>query len=96
MFQRLGSKRDQLADLERIEELVRNHFKLDPADLVLPALESSRVPGMPQNETVVRFWKGAQRYRLRLFKPLPEVSLSDLPAAWLLPSLIDDGDPDCC
>ena len=65
--------------------------------IVLVSEEASGVPGFPARDTTVRFWTDRDtRYRLRIFKPAAEISETDLPVIWLLPSLIDDGDPDCC
>lgn len=97
MFQRLGGRTGNLAQLDRIECLVRARFELDAADLVLVSEEPGRLPGFPPWDTTVRFWSGdGVRYRLRVFKPAAEVDAADLPVAWLLPGLIDDGEPDCC
>ncbi len=97
MFQRFGGRPGNLAHLDRVEALVRARFALAPDLLVLVAEERTRLPGFPPAETVVRFWTGPDtRYRLRFFKPAAGVAPADLPPAWLLPSLIDDGDPDCC
>ncbi len=46
---------------------------------------------------MITFWADAQvRYRYRVFKPAREVCEGDLPVRWLKPSLLDDGDADCC
>jgi nitrate reductase delta subunit len=97
MFQRLGGKPENLAHLERIEEAVRTRFRLPDDALVLVSEERSDTPGFPAHDTTVRFWTDPdRRYRLRIFKPVRDITPADLPVAWLLPSLLDDGDPDCC
>ncbi|POF34513.1 hypothetical protein [Roseibium marinum] len=97
MFQRLGGRTRNVAHLERIETAVRKHFSLAENDLVLVSEENLRVPGFPACCTLVRFWKGPERrYRIRIFEPVSRVSETDLPVTWLLPSLTDDGEPDCC
>ena len=88
--------RDQLPALQAVEALLRARFALEPADIVLVRQERPTQPGFPQVETAATFWRGDQRYRLRLFKPAAEVGAEDLPPRWLLPSLIDDGLGDCC
>ena len=42
------------------------------------------------------FWKQETRYRLKIFSPIAEVKNDDLPLTWLLPSLEDTGELDCC
>ncbi len=97
MFQRFGGKPDNLVHLDRVEAMVRALFALPADQIVLVSEEASGVPGFPARDTTVRFWTDRDtRYRLRIFKPAAEISETDLPVIWLLPSLIDDGDPDCC
>ena len=97
MFQRLGGKPDNVIHLDRIETLVRHRFALPASQIVLVSEELCTTPGFPPCDTTVRFWTNRDtRYRLRIFKPAAEIGAPDLPVAWLLPSLIDDGEPDCC
>jgi len=97
VFQRFGAKPENVEFLSRIEGWTRARFGLDPADIVLVSEEASGLPGFPALDTTVRFWTDPiTRYRLRVFKPARDVVADDLPPAWLLPALIDDGDPDCC
>lgn len=97
MFRPLTADRADLDHLERIETWIRARFDLRARDLVLVSQEVSGQPGFPPLETVVLFWTGGGlRHRIRLFKPAAEVTEADLPVAWLLPSLVDDGDADCC
>ncbi len=86
-----------LADLERIEAWTRERFALAATDIVLVSEQDNRLPGFPACETVITFWADAQvRYRYRVFKPARDVCEGDLPVRWLKPSLLDDGDADCC
>ena len=96
MFRRPAARPGNLAELERVEALVRARFGLDPADLVFVSEEDPRRPGYPALETVVLFWAGGERHRLRVFRPVAEVGAQDLPPAWLRPALLDDGEGDCC
>jgi hypothetical protein len=97
MFQRLGGTPDNLIHLDRIEALVRARFALPSDQIVLVSEDPCTIPGFPPRDTTVRFWTDREtRYRLRIFKPAAKIGAPDLPVAWLLPSLIDDGDPDCC
>jgi len=46
------------------------------------------VPGCPPLETVIAFWlEDAQRRHFKVFKPLEDVVLDDLPPAWLRDAL---------
>ena len=97
MFRRLAAQPSELPDLDRVEALIRDHFGLGADAIVLIAEERPDAPGLPPVATTVRFWAdAATRYRLKIFKPVAEVGVADLPARWLLPSLIDDGDTECC
>ena len=96
MFQRLAGDPRNLVHLHRIEAAVRDRFALVPDALVLVREDLTRLPGFPPREVVIRFWIDETRYRLRIFRPAAEITGADLPVAWLLPGLIDDGDPDCC
>lgn len=81
---------------ERIRSGVRTRFALSAAAVIVVAEQRCLVPGCPPVETVVTFWDDAgQRYRIRFFKPLPEVTDADLPPGWLLAGLADDGDTAC-
>ena len=88
-----------LAAAERVEQLTRQRFNL-ARDAVVVAVEiACQVPGCPPVETAIAFW-GADgtRYRYKIFKPIAAVTADDLPVTWLLPSLVDHGEPgcDCC
>lgn len=96
MFQRLGGNPDNLVHLERVEDEIRARFGLVDDDLVLVSEAASGLPGFPDLDTTIRFWSDGQRYRVRVFKPVRDVAAADLPVAWLKPSLVDDGDADCC
>lgn len=96
MFRKRVVSGDLLARFEEIENWLRERFDLVPHDVVLVSQEPPRHPGFPPSETLIVFWKGEERYRLRIFKSAFEVERSDMPLAWLLPSLLDDGAADCC
>lgn len=96
MFQRLGAVPGNLVHLDRIEAIVRDRFALTASELVLVTEDPGLVPGHPPRLVTIRFWKDRVRYRFRIFKPAAGVGQDDMPAAWLLRALIDDGDPDCC
>jgi hypothetical protein len=96
MFRKRRVSQHRLDGFQRLEFWVREAFGLQMADIVLVTEEKSRLPGYPEAETHVVFWKGEDRYRLRFFKPAEEVVRADLPPLWLLPTLLDDGNFECC
>ena len=96
MFRRASTSRDKLADLERVEAWTRARFGLHPDAVVIVTESPARQPGYPPLETTVLFWIGGERYRFTVFKPVAEVVEGDVPIAWLLPSLLDDGEAGCC
>ena len=95
MFRRLGGQPENLNHLRRVEGCVRKRFRLAEDALVLVSEERPLAPEFLARETVARFWVGAERYRLRIFKPASEIGVEDVLVGWLLPSLVDDGLPDC-
>lgn len=97
MFKPSFGNRTNLEHLERVERLTRDRFGLRGADLVIVSEEIGRKPGFPPLETLVLFWVAdGQRYRFRIFKPVAQVTVEDIPIKWMLPSLLDDGTSDCC
>lgn len=96
MFRRLGPGTDTLADISRVEALVRERFRVAESDLILVSQDPVTKPGFPPIETNVVFWKDRKRYRLKFFAPVSQVTAADLPVAWLLPALEDTGEAACC
>ncbi len=96
MFTRLGPTKDTLGDLSRVEGLVRARFGIGGSEIILVSQDPGENPGFPPLETNVIFWKNEQRHRLKIFTPVAHVMDRDLPVGWLLPSLEDTGDGDCC
>jgi hypothetical protein len=96
MFRRLGPEKDTLEDITRIEGLVRDRFRIGGSDIILVSQDPGTKPGFPPYETNVIFWKDEQRYRLKIFAPVSQVTDTDLPVDWLLPLLEDNGDSGCC
>lgn len=75
--------------------------KIQPSDgaTVMVAEINCQVPGCPPIETVIAFWSDPEtRYRIKIFKPVADVTEDDLPVSWLLPALLDEDDLgcDCC
>lgn len=96
MFRRLGPEKDTLADISRVEVLVRERFGIPESEIILVSQDPGAKPGFPPQETNVIFWKNQTRYRLKIFAPVATVGHADIPVGWLLPSLEDNGDADCC
>ena len=96
MFRRTKVERGRLEALERIEAWARDRFALVGDAIVLVSESPCLQPGYPPSETTVRFWIDGERYRLTVFKPADAIVASDLPVAWLLPALLDDGEAGCC
>jgi nitrate reductase delta subunit len=97
MFRPAIGKPENLEHLQRVERFTRDRFALCSTDLVIVSEEVSRKPGFPPLETLVVFWtQDGQRYRFRIFKAVAQVDAADIPIAWMLPSLLDDGTADCC
>lgn len=96
MLRRLGPIKGTLDDVCRVEGLVRERFGIGGADIVLVSEDPGMKPGFPPLETNVIFWKKEKRYRLKIFLPVSRVRDTDLPVRWLLPSLEDTGEADCC
>jgi nitrate reductase delta subunit len=83
----------------RVKAWTRKRFGLDPKTTIMAAQVSCDTPGCPPIETIVAFWgEDGARYRFKVFKPIAEVVYDDLPYAWLLPALFDDGGLglECC
>jgi len=96
MFRRFEPPQLATIEIIRVEDLIRAHFSITEYDLVLVSEDHSAKPGYPIYETNVVFWISQTRYRIKFFKRLAEVDLSDLPIRWLLPMHEDNGDNDCC
>ena len=90
---------DHAAALERVEAWTRLRFKLADDAVVLVSEIACGLPGCPPLETVVAFWtQGDARHQFKVFKPVVDVLMDDLPPAWLKDALIalDAIDSDCC
>jgi nitrate reductase delta subunit len=93
---RRGPERLQVID--RVAEWTRERFKLPQEATVFVSEIACPAPGCPPLETVVAFWIAEQRYQFKLFKPVAEVVVDDLPFAWLKDALaVQEGAGwDCC
>ena len=89
----------QVSALERVKAWTRESLALEADDTILVAEMACGRPNCPPLETVVTFWiAGAERHVFKVFKPVAEVALDDLPPAWLRESLYasDPVDGVCC
>ncbi|MGB7540725.1 MAG: hypothetical protein WBM28_01765 [Burkholderiales bacterium] len=98
----LGSSRkspERLQALDRVKAWTRERFKLPQEAAILVAELACTLPGCPPLETVVAFWTAdGKRHHFKLFKPVEEVVIDDLPFAWLKGALaVPEGfECDCC
>jgi hypothetical protein len=75
---------EHLRAIERVQEWTRDHFSLPQDAPVLASELACSVPGCPPIETVVAFWtENGERRHFKVFKPVEQVVLDDLPPAWL-------------
>ena len=65
-------------------------------DIILVSEDRSTTLGFPPYETNIIFWKDNIRYRYKIFLRIGDVKHEDIPVRWLLPSLEDNGEGDCC
>lgn len=99
MFGNVRRSPEHLDATARVEGWVRARFSLGDAAAVMVTEVECRMPGCPPIETIAAFWgDDGIRYRFKVFKPVADVVEGDLPISWLLPSLVDNGEPgcDCC
>ena len=98
MFASVRKSPERLRAIERVNQWTRARFSL-PHEAAISVVEvSCSLPGCAPRETVVMFWIAEQRYQFRLFKPVAEVVLDDLPFAWLKDALAAQEGVgwDCC
>ncbi|MEA3023966.1 MAG: hypothetical protein QOK01_2818 [Alphaproteobacteria bacterium] len=85
--------------LERVRAWTRARFGLPEDDVILVSELACALPGCPPLETVVAFWTETdKRHHFKIFKPVAEVAVEDLPPAWLKDALAvpEGGDCECC
>ena len=100
MFGTLPSDTTQLQATQRVSAWVREHFRLPEAAVVLVTELACQLPGCPPLETVIAYWMDPaaaqpQRYHLKVFKPVQQVQLEDLPPWWMREALAAPPDWDC-
>jgi nitrate reductase delta subunit len=87
-----------LEALDRVKAWTRQRFKLSAETAILVSELECRLPGCPPLETVIAFWENDKRHHFKLFKPVAQVALDDLPFTWMKSELIvpDDFSCECC
>jgi len=89
MLRSFEKRPDHMAALDRVRAWTRERFTLAEDAAILVSEVSCALPGCPPRETVVAFWtEDEQRHQFKLFKPVTEVVVDDLPPAWLKSALI--------
>ena len=85
-----------LQAVETVKQWTRERFALGEDDTVMVTEIARALPGVPPLETVVGFWTAdGTRHHFRVFKPVEEVVLDDVPPAWLKEALAAAGGIDC-
>jgi hypothetical protein len=99
---RLGAFRQDAAHgraLERVKAWTREYLELSADDTIVVSEVACGLPGCPPLETVVAFWTGGdKRHWFKVFKPVADVVVDDLPPVWLKDALCatEAGDFGCC
>jgi hypothetical protein len=83
MFASVRKGPERLEVIERVTQWTRERFKLSQEAAISVAEVACTLPGCAPLETVVMFWIAERRYQFKLFKPVGEVVVDDLPYAWL-------------
>jgi nitrate reductase delta subunit len=98
MFAPVKKGPERLEVVDRVAQWTRERFKLPKESAISVAEVACSLPGCAPLETVVMFWVAEQRYQFKLFKPVAEVAVDDLPYAWLKDALaVQEGAGwDCC
>ncbi len=75
--------------LERVKAWTRERFALPDDATVFVSEIACAVPGCPPLETVIAFWtESDQRHHFKVFKPVTELAVTDLPPAWMKNALL--------
>ena len=90
---------DRIQALSRVKEWTRGRFTLPDEATILVSEMACSLPGCPPLETHVLFLAGnAKRHHFKVFKPVTEVVVDDLPYTWLKDTLAlpEGAGCDCC
>ena len=99
MLRFVEERPEHVAALDRIRAWTRERFALADDAAILVSEVSCALPGCPPRETVVAFWTETERrHQFKLFKPVAEVVIDDLPPRWLKDALaaIEGLGCECC
>jgi nitrate reductase delta subunit len=98
MFGSVKKSPERLQVIERVTQWTRKRFSLPQEAAISVAEVACTLPGCAPLETVVMFWIAEQRYQFKLFKPVQEVVVGDLPYTWLKDALAvqEGGGWECC
>jgi len=98
MLQTFEKRPEHLAAVERLKVWTRVRFELAEETTIFVSEVSCTLPGCPPRETVVAFWTKDTRHQFKVFKPVAQVVLDDLPPAWLKPALVvaENAGWECC
>jgi nitrate reductase delta subunit len=99
MLRSFEKRPEHVAALDRVRAWTRERFRLAADAAILVSEVSCVLPGCPPRETVVAFWtEDEQRHQFKLFKPVAEVVMDDLPPRWLKDALaaIEGLGCECC
>ena len=75
--------------LDRVREWTRARFALAEDTTIVVAQLACAVPGCPPLDTVVIFWTARGRHHFKVFKPVAEIALEDLPPPWMRDALLE-------
>jgi hypothetical protein len=87
---------DRADAASRVKGWARDRFGLGSDATILVTELQSGTPGFPPLTTVIAFWTAERKhYHFRVFKPLEEVTESDIPPAWYREALAVTPGVDC-
>jgi hypothetical protein len=99
MLQSFEKRPEYIGAVDRVKAWTRERFKLTADATIFVAEVSCALPGCPPLETVVAFWSDNDtRHQFKVFKPVAQVVLADLPPVWLKNALVVDESVgwECC
>jgi hypothetical protein len=82
-----------------VKDWTRERFALSQEETIVVSEIARALPGFPPLQTAVAFWTAdGTRHHFTVFKPIGSVAATDIPPAWLKPSLaLSDGvECACC
>lgn len=87
---------EYLSALRRLKGWTRERFDLPSGSPILVTEASCELPGFPPLETVTAFWSAPDvRHEFKVFKPVEEIEVDDLPPAWMKAAMIVDMEAGC-